>query len=417
MNCSLFKLHKYYILDLVMSMKKIVLIMTTIVLGISNFITGCSCKKDIDPGKAYEYLKTAHNNLKQYYKGNFSVVSEYKYDIENSTRLLSTANESIDSEYSVVLTGNSDEKKFGEYVFNDEKMLQSRYNDNDIVVSVSDENFDEKETFMNAYDTFIDSLYKDHNSQNINEYIINEAQKVLENEFLDKTISFTGEFSNLVINSFLQKDIFTIDYTYSHEVLINGQSTSLLVTGKLQFSDREMLYTYIEMDFKVDGKLYNIEISHKYKDIFIDPNQGDNGISGLKSMLDIDINFFKKLEDHERSFALVLYSKNCSHCLDFANSFNYSKNVLYKLEISDFTQEDLDYISSNIIDYANDNNLPSNSSGHSLATPAIIRFENGLPKYISYGNVGFENKYNYDLLVSIIEGTFTGQSIEYQDAN
>lgn len=145
-----------------------------------------------------------------------------------------------------------------------------------------------------------------------------------------------------------------------------------------------------------------------------DTNEENNDLSGLKSMLDIDLNFLKKLEAHERSFAMVLYSEQCAHCPAFANSFNYSKNVVYKLEISDLTNEEREYIMSNIIDYANDNNLPSNLEEHLFATPAIIRFENGVPKYISYGNEQFNNDYNYNLLVSIIEGTFNGDSIEYQ---
>lgn len=382
-----------------------------------SLLSGCACKKDVDPNKAYDYLKNAHSNLKNYYKGNFSVVSKYDYDIESSVALLSSGNESLDEEYSIILTGNKNKKKFGEYVFNDDKLLKSKYNDDDVVVSVDSNDFDSKETIENAYDSFVNSLYEEDDSTNLNEYVVNEAQRVFEDRFSGQTIVFDGKLSKLRINSFLQKDVYTINYTYSYDALVDNEVVDLLASGKIQFNNKEMLYTSIDLDFKLDGKIYDVEISHKYKDDFVDPNEDGNTLSGLKSLLDIDVDFFKKLEEYDRSFALVLYSMNCYHCVEFANSFNYSKNVVYKLEISEFTTEEYAYIYSNIIDYAANHNLPSNMDEHALAVPAIVRFEEGLPKYISYGNVGFENEYNYNLLVSVIEGTFSGSSIEYQNVN
>lgn len=400
-----------------MKNNKILSVLAASILGFSSLLGGCSCKKDIDPSKAYYYLENAHSNLENYYKGNFSVVSTYDYDVESSVALLSNDNSSLNEEYNVVLTGNKDKKKFGEYVFDDTKILKSKYNVDDVVVSVGVDDFDVKETIDNAYDSFINSLYEENNSKNINEYIVNEAKKVFEDEFSGQAIVFNGELSDLRINSFLQEDVFTINYTYTYNVLVDSEEIVLLVGGKIQFNDKEMLYTFIELDFTLDGKKYDVEISHKYKDDFVDPGETGNVLSGLQSILDIDIDFFKKLEEHNRSFALVLYHESCFHCKEFVNSFNYSKNVVYKLEISKFTSEDNIYIYSHIIDYANNNDLPSNMGGHDLYTPAIIRFEDGVPKYISYGNVDFENEYNYNLLVSIIEGTFNGSSIVYQNVN
>lgn len=395
-------------------MKKIILLLTFSLFVFGMFAGGCSCEKEIDPSKAYEYLAKAHNNLNSYYKGDFNLITTYKYDNKPYIALLSNGNSSLSEEYNVVTTGNSNKKLFGVYVFDKEKIISAQYNDDNQVISMNEENFFSKETNEEAYNEFVNSLYVENETIDINGYVLNEAEIVLNDMFDEEEVLFVGEVNDLTISSFLQKKIFTVNYSYVHDLQVGEILTEIIVSGKIQFNENNLLYTYIELNFALSGDNNEVIISKKYSEDFVDPNDSDNVLSGLKSLLDIDMKYYNKLVAYEKSFAIVLYSYTCAHCVDFANSFNYSKNVVYKLELNGLTQEDISII-TNMLEYANENKIPTNEDSYTLATPAIIRFENGKPKYISYGNIDSVNEYNYNLLVSIIEGTFVGDVIEYQN--
>lgn len=383
-------------------------------LGVSCFLTGCGCKKSIDSSKAYEYLNKAHLNLKKYYKGDFNTVSTYKYDVMPSIAPLSNGDTTNVEEYSAVITGDKSEKKYGKYIFDSTKIISSTYNVGDEVVSVDDDNVAFKSTKTNAYEYFINSLYEENQSTNINEYLKNEAKKVLKEKFRDSSIEFEGDFNDLSIDSYLQSKVFTINYTFSHNVNVAEGEAVLLVGGKLQFDEKNMIYTAIDLSFILNGENHEYKITHKYKDEYIDPLSGGNILSGLRSMLDIDYEYFEKLVNYEKSFALLIYSKNCVHCKHLADSFNYSSNVVYTLVLENLKNAEEGKKIQTLLNTIDDS-VPSNVGSHGFSTPAIIRFDHGKIKYVSYGYVDTSNQYNYDLLVSVIEGTFTGDAIIYQN--
>ena len=380
----------------------------------SGLLNACGCKKDIDPSKAYEYLSNAHANLKDYYEGDFNVVSTYKYDIEHSIVPLSNGNSDNETkQYNVVITGNEDEKKYGKYAFDSEKIFESKYNIGDEVISVDDEEFVVKNIETNAYEMFINSLYQEDSSNDINGYIKNEATRALNERFDNMHIEFDGDFDNLSVNSYLKNEVFTVNYTYSHSINIGNDETELIAVGKLQFDDEDMLYASIDLDFVLNGTTHEYTVTHQYKDDYVDPTEEGNVLSGLQSMLDIDFDYYQKLIDYEKSFALLLYHESCIHCKNFVKSFNYSKSVIYKLELDGLSERNVVTLYE-LFDEAFCNEVPTNDDSYSIATPAVIRFEKGIISCISYGNVDTTNQYNYDLLTSIIEGTFSGDTIIYQ---
>ena len=123
--------------------------------------------------------------------------------------------------------------------------------------------------------------------------------------------------------------------------------------------------------------------------------------------------YYQKLIDYEKSFALLLYHESCIHCKNFVKSFNYSKSVIYKLEFDGLSERNVVTLYE-LFDEAFYNQVPTNDNSYSIAMPAVIRFEKGIISCISYGNIDTTNQYNYDLLASIIEGTFSGDTIIYQ---
>ena len=81
--------------------------------------------------------------------------------------------------------------------------------------------------------------------------------------------------------------------------------------------------------------------------------------------------------------------------------------------MDNISESDIRYLYE-LFDEAEFLEVPTNSEGYSIATPAVMRFEDGVIQCISYGNVDTSIQYNYDLLASIIEGTFTGDKIVYR---
>lgn len=383
-------------------------------LGVCGLLSGCSCKKEIDASKAYEYLLNAHENLKEYYEGDFNVISTYKYDLNGSVSLLSSASLSNETEeYNVVVTGDSDEKKYGEYVFNDTRIFESKYNVGDEVISMDEDEFVVKNTENNAYENFVARLYEENSSEDIKGYVISEIKKEMEVKLDDLTLEFNTDLLDLNVNSYLRKDVFTVDYTCSNNVNVNGVEAEFVASGKLQFDDENLLYTEVEFNLWLNNRNYEYKSTHQYSDEYVDPNEDDNILSGLQSMLDISFAHYRKMKDYGKSFALLIYHNDCYHCKALVNSFNYSKTVVYKIDLDEISNDEVKYLFE-FVDEAMTLEVPTNIDDYVIATPAVVRFENGVVKYISYGNIDTSIQYNYDLLASIIEGTFTGDKIVYK---